>query len=52
MQETSEMQFEEYALKLNAKDLHADQRLKQYHKDEILPAHPQGLSLSERENLD
>ena len=48
-QETSEMQFEEYALKLNAGDLQADQRPKQNHKNEILPAHPQELYLLEEE---
>ena len=34
-QETLEMQFEEYALKLNADVLHADERPKQNHKNEI-----------------
>ena len=42
-QETKEMQFEEYALKLNASDLQAEQRPRQNHKNEILPAHPQEL---------
>ena len=34
-QETSEVQFEKYKLKLNASEviLHADQRLKQNHED-------------------
>ena len=48
-QETSEMQFEECAFELNACDLHADQRPKQNHKDEILPAHPQELYLLVKE---
>ena len=40
-QEIPEDQLEEYALKLDAKILHADQRLKQNHKEENLPALPQ-----------
>ena len=44
-QETSEMQFEDHALKSNARALRADQRLKQNHEDVLLPAHPQGLYL-------
>ena len=48
-QETSEMQFEECALKLNASDLEADQRPKQSHKNAILPAHPQELYLLGKE---
>ena len=47
-QETSEMQLEDCALKSNARALRADQRLKQNHEDEILPAHPQKLYLLER----
>ena len=43
VQETSEVQFEDCALRLNASDLQADQRPKQNHKDVILPAHPQEL---------
>ena len=39
-QETSEMQFEDCAFKLNASDLEADQRPKQNHKNAMLPAHP------------
>ena len=42
-QETSEVQFEEYALKLNAGDFASRSKPKQNHKDEILPAHPQDL---------
>ena len=40
-QETSEMKSEEFALKTNALVLRADQRPKQNHKDEILPALPE-----------
>ena len=40
-QETSEVQFKEYALKLNAVILQADQRPKQNHKNENLPVLPQ-----------
>ena len=40
-QETSEVQFKEYALKLDARDFAADQRPKQNHKDENLPDLPQ-----------
>ena len=50
-QETSEMQFEEYALKLNAGDFASRSKAKQNHKDEILPAHPQELYLLGK-NLD
>ena len=40
------MQFEEYALKLNVQmTLQAEQRRKQSHKKEILPAHQQELYL-------
>ena len=47
-QETSEVQFEEYALKLNASDCAC--RSKQTHnKDEILPAPPQELHLLVKE---
>ena len=48
-QETSEVQFEEYALKTNALVLRADQRPKQNHKDEILPALPEGPYLLGKE---
>ena len=49
-QETSEMQFEEYALKLNASDfLQADQSPKRNHKDENLPALSQELFLLVKE---
>ena len=48
-QETSEMQFEDCAFKLNASDLEADQRPKQSHKNAILPAHPQELYLLGKE---
>ena len=48
-QETSEMQFEDYALKTNVLALRADQRLKQNHKDVFLPAHPQKLYLLVKE---
>ena len=44
-QETSEMQFEEYALRLNASDFASRSKAKQNHKNEILPAHPQDLYL-------
>ena len=40
-QETSEVQFKEYALNWLRKILHADQRPKQNHKDENLLALPQ-----------
>ena len=40
-EETSEVQSEDYALKTNALVLQADQRPKQNHKDEILPALPE-----------
>ena len=43
-QETSETQFEDFALKTNVL-LRADQRLKQNHKDVLLPAHLQELCL-------
>ena len=48
-QETSEMQFEEYALRSKQVILQADQRPKQNHKDEILLALPQELFLLETE---
>ena len=48
-QETSEVQFEEYALKTDALVLRADQRPKQNHKDEILPALPEEPYLLEKE---
>ena len=44
-QEMSEVQLEDYALKLNAVILHADQRPKQNHKDENLPVLPRKQSL-------
>ena len=49
-QETSEMQFEDFALKTNVLALRADQRLKQNHKDVLLPAHPQELYPSGKES--
>ena len=42
-QETSEMQFEDNALKLNVLVFAAHQRLEQNHRDVFLPAHPQKL---------
>ena len=48
-QELSEVQLEEYALKLNAMILHGDQRPKQNHKDEKLPVRPQEQYLLEKE---
>ena len=49
-QETSEMQFEDFALKIECTCfLQADQRLKQNHKDVLLPAHLQELYLSGKE---
>ena len=47
-QETSEMQFDNFALKLNAGDF-ASQRPKQNHKDVLLPARPQELYPSVKE---
>ena len=50
VQETSEMQFEEYAVKLNASDFASrSKRPKQNHKDAILPALHQELYLLEKE---
>ena len=49
-QETSEIKFEEFALKSNARVLQADQRLKQNHKDVLLSAHPQKLFPLEKES--
>ena len=40
-QETSEVQFKKYALKLDASDFVCRSKAKANHKDEILPAHPQ-----------
>ena len=49
-QELPEVQLEEYALKLDAIDFfHADQRLKQNHKEENLPALHQEQFLLGRE---
>ena len=48
-QETSEMQFEEYALRLNAGDFACRQSPKQNHKDDILTAYPQELFLLVKE---
>ena len=45
-QETSEMQFVDCALKSNVLALRADQRLKQNHKDVLLPALLQELYIS------
>ena len=47
-QETSEMQFEDYALKSNVL-AYASRSKAQNHKDVFLPAHPQKLYLSEKE---
>ena len=43
------MQFEDYAFRLDASDLQADQRPKRNHKDENLPALPQELFLLVKE---
>ena len=49
-QETSEVQFEEYALKSNACAFATrSTRLKRNHKDVLLPAHPQNLYLLVKE---
>ena len=48
-QETSQMQFEDCALKKMYLLLGADQRIKQNHKDVFLPAHPQKLYPSGKE---
>ena len=53
-QEIPEVQLEKYAFKLDAlnwmrKILHAEQRLKQNHKEENLPALPQEQFLLRRE---
>ena len=48
-QETSEMQFEEYALRLMRVILQAVQKPKQNHKEENLPTHPQRLFLLGKE---
>ena len=48
-QETSQMQFEDCALKKMYLLLRADQRIKQNHKDVFLPAHPQKLYPSGKE---
>ena len=48
-QETSEMQFEEYAVKLNAGDFASRSKAKAKPQNEILPAHPQELYLLGRE---
>ena len=48
-QETSEMQFEDFALKRMYLLLQADQRPKQNHKDVLLPAHLQELYLFVKE---
>ena len=49
-QETSEVQFEEYALRLNASDFESRSKGKsKTTKDEILSAHPQLLHLLWRE---
>ena len=46
--EIPEDQLEEYALKLSAKDLHADRRQKQNHKEEnLLALHRESFSLKE-----
>ena len=48
-QETSEMQFEDFALTTNVLALRADQRLKRNHEDVPLPAHLQELYQSGKE---
>ena len=48
-QETSEMQFEDFALKPMYLLLRADQRLKQNHEDVLLPAYLQELYLFVKE---
>ena len=48
-QETSEVQFEEYALRLNASDFASRSKAKQNHKDENLPALPEEPYLLEKE---
>ena len=50
-QETSEVQFEVYALRVKYVILQADQRPKQNHKDEILPAPRQELCTRIKDNL-
>ena len=49
-QENSEMQFEDFALKRMYLLVRADQRLKQNHKDVLLPAHIQELYPSVKES--
>ena len=48
-QETSEVQFEEYALRVNASDFACRSRSKQNHKEENLPIHPQEQDLLVKE---
>ena len=48
-QETSEMQFEAFALKSNASDFASRSKAKQNHKDVLLPAHSQELYPLEKE---
>ena len=48
-QETSEIQLEEYVLKLNASDFACRSNPKQNHNDENLPVHPPNLFLFGRE---
>ena len=51
-QETSEMQFDNFSIQSNARALQADQRLKQNHRDVLLPVHPQELYTWERKWTD
>ena len=48
-QETSEMQFEDFALKTNILAFASRSKLKQNHEDVLLPAHPQELYPSGKE---
>ena len=48
-QETSEMQFEEFALKLSAGDFASRSKAKAKPQNEIMPAHPQEQFLLGRE---
>ena len=48
-QETSEVQFEEYVLRLNAGDFASRTKAQQNHTDVLLPAHPQELYLLGKE---
>ena len=48
-QETSEMQFEDHALKLNASDFASRSKAKAKPQRRTLPAHPQELYILEKE---